>query len=149
MLRGMLVLPKNSSLNLLSRPLPDTTPSPGYLLANHPAIYKPPTPTHGPWLDPSNWSPPGPSPYPHTHQVPCHYDHAVFPTDMTYKMPVLDADVTVAMLSMNGRAQNSGSLRSVFKSDVGRKMFNVTKTVTITERQCTVSHFATLSLRQT
>ena len=147
MLRGVLILPKNSSLNLLSRPPHDAKPPPGCLLANHPAIYNPPL--HGSWLDPSNWTPPGPSPYPHTHQVPCHYDHAVFPTDMTYKMSVLDADVTVAMLSMNGRAQNSGSLRSVFKSDVGRKMFNATKSVTITERQCTVSRCATLSLRQT
>ena len=144
MLRGMLVLPKNSSLNLLSRPPHDAKPPPGCLLANHPAIYNPPL--HGSWLDPSNWTPTGLSPYPHTHQVPCQYDHD---TDMTYKMSVLEADVTVAMLSMNGRAQNSGSLRSVFKSDVGRKMFNATKSVTITERQCTVSRCATLSLRQT
>ena len=136
MFRGMLVLPKNSSLNLLSGPLHETKPPPGCLLANHPAIYKPPK--HGAWLDPSNWLPAGPSPYPHTHQVPCQHDQAVFPTDMTYKMSLIDADVTVSALSMNGRALNSGALRAIFNSKVGKKMFNITKSVTITDRQCTV-----------
>ena len=57
---------------------------------------------------------------------------------MTYKMSLIDADVTVSALSMNGRALNSGALRAIFNSKVGKKMFNVTKSVTITDRQCTV-----------
>ena len=136
----MLVLPKNSSLNLLSQPPLGSKPPPGCLLANHPAIYKPPP--HGAWLDPSNWMPTGPSPRPHIHQVPCQHDHVVFPTDMTYKMSVLDEDVTVSKLSMNGRALDSGSLRTVFQSDVGKRMFNVSKSVRITDRQCTVRRFS-------
>ena len=133
----MLVLPKNSSLDLLTQPPLEGKPPPGCLLAaNHPAVYKPPK--HRPWLDPSSWILAGPSPYPHTHQVPCMYDKVVFPTDMTYKMSLLDADVSVSSLTMNGKVLDSGSLRTIFKSDVGSKMFKVKKSVTISGRHCTV-----------
>ena len=136
--RGLLILPKNSSFSLLSGPPKDEIPPGGCLLTNRPAVYKPPR--HGAWLDPSNWIPiDQDSAKPHTHQVPCHHDSVVFPTDMAYKMSATDADIEVSKLLMNGKSFDSGGLRSVFKSDVGRKMFNVTKDIRVTGRQCMVS----------
>ena len=100
----MLVLPKNSSLRLMDQPPPSSLSEPGCLLSSStPARYRPPE--AGAWLDPGNWSPSSEvSPRPHSDQVPCLHDRAVFPPDMAYKVSITDTDVTVAGVSINNRA---------------------------------------------
>ena len=100
----MLVLPRNSSLRIIEHPPPQSLSEPGCLLsATTAARYRPPQ--AGAWLDPGNWSPRSEvSPRPHSDQVPCHHDRAIFPPDMTYKVSITDTDVTVAGVSINKRA---------------------------------------------
>ena len=102
----MLVLPKNSSLRIIDHPPPSSLSEPGCLLSsNSPARYRPPE--AGAWLDPSNWSPRSEvSPRPHSDQVPCHHDRAVFPPDMAFKVSITDTDVTVAGVNINKRTLN-------------------------------------------
>ena len=147
----MLVLPKNSSLRLMDQPPPSSLSEPGCLLSSStPARYRPPE--AGAWLDPGNWSPSSEvSPRPHSDQVPCLHDRAVFPPDMAYKVSITDTDVTVAGVSINKRALDgvrpiyfcSGhhflcqvGLRAMFRTKVGSLMFNVTRRVSVTGEQC-------------
>ena len=119
----MLVLPRNSSLQMLASPPLSARAEAGCLLsATRPARYKPPA--AGAWLDPANWrldadsEAEAESPVPHSERVPCQQDRAVFPEDMTYKVSVRDADVTVAGVSINGNALDEVGLRAVFRSQV-------------------------------
>ena len=145
-------MPKNSSLRLMDQPPPGSLSEPGCLLSSStPARYRPPE--AGAWLDPGNWSPSSEvSPRPHTDQVPCRHDRAVFPPDMTYKVSITDTDVTVAGISINKRALNGVKinrssimvhsyviqvgLRAMFRTKVGSLMFNVTRRVSVTGERC-------------
>ena len=100
----MLVLPKNSSLRITDQAPRSSSSEPGCLLSSSSLARYRPTEA-GAWLDPSNWSPGSEvSPRPHSDQVPCHHDRAVFPPDMAFKVSITDTDVTVAGVSINKRA---------------------------------------------
>ena len=132
----MLVMPKNSSLQLLSEPSLKTRSQPGCLMSSStPARYKPPA--AGAWLDPGNWRPVSDvTPLPHSDQVPCQHDTAVFPPDMTYKVSIRDHDINVARVSVNNKNLDTVQLRSMFLSQVGSRMFNVTRRVQVTNDHC-------------
>ena len=107
---------------LASPPLSARAEAGCLLSATRPARYKPPA--AGAWLDPANWrldadtEAEAESPVPHSERVPCQQDRAVFPEDMTYKVSVRDADVTVAGVSINGNSLDEVGLRAVFRSQV-------------------------------
>ena len=129
-------MPKNSSLQLISEPPVRSKSLPGCLLSSTtPAKYKPPE--AGSWLDPANWrSSTEVTAQPHSDQVPCQYDRVVFPPQMTYKVSIRDSDVRVAEVVINNKVMDSVGLRSVFRSEVGGRMFNVTRSVEVTRGHC-------------
>ena len=148
----MLVLPSSSSLIL--RDTPSTSPD-----CQSPAVYR--SPPYGEWYDPSNWTPRGPSPVPHTNQVecthqegvscpedgfpllqvPCRHDTAVFPAERSYKTAVSQEDVEVAVVNIDGRNMDSADVRAVATSYPGNKMFKTDKKITVTGQHCGVRPF--------
>ena len=54
-------------------------------------------------------------------------DRAVFPPDMTYKVSITEADITVAGVSLNNQVLDGVGLRAMFRTEVGARMFNVTR----------------------
>ena len=54
-------------------------------------------------------------------------DRAVFPPDMTYKVSITEADITVAGVSLNNQVLDGVGLRAMFRTKVGARMFNVTR----------------------
>ena len=132
----MLVMPIDSSLELMSKPPASSKTLPGCLLSStSPAKYKPQKP--GSWLDPGNWRPKTEvTALPHSDQVPCQYDRVVFPPQMTYKVSIRDSDIRVGEVVINNKVMDSVGLRSVFRSQVGGRMFNVTRTVEVSRSHC-------------
>ena len=99
------------------------------------ARYKPPA--AGAWYDPGNWSPSTKvSPLPHSDQVPCQHDRAVFPPGMTYKVSVEESEVTLSQVSINNKLLDSVATRAFLRTEVGRAMFNVTRRVRVTGDHC-------------
>ena len=127
---GMVVLGEASSLSLES---PASTSRQECLPPLTPVNFTSPPP--GAWLDPANWRD-GLTPRPHSEQVPCQHDRVVFPPDMTYLVSITESDVTVAQLSLAGRSLDNVGWRSIVRTEVGRRMFNVTREVSVTGSHC-------------
>ena len=127
---GMVVLGEASSLSLRS---PASTSRQECLPPLTPVNFTSPPP--GAWLDPANWRD-GLTPRPHSEQVPCQHDRVVFPQDMTYLVSITESDVTVAQLSLAGRSLDNVGWRSIVRTEVGRRMFNVTREVSVTGSHC-------------
>ena len=121
----MLVLGEGSSLSLTRTPRVPSRPDcqDSSLVA---AKYK--SPPHGVWLDPANWrSDLQASPQPHSEQVPCQHDLVVFPSDISYLVSLTETDVTVGQLRLAGRNLDGVGWRSLVRTEVGRRMFNVSR----------------------
>ena len=86
------------------------------------------SPPHGAWLDPANWRPEGSAwPEPHSEQVPCRHDLVVFPSNISYLVSLTETDVTVGQLRIAGRNLDGVGWRSLVRTEVGRRMFKVTR----------------------
>ena len=123
----MLVLGEGSSLSLTTSPRlpdrPDCVDSPQSEVA---ARYK--SPPHGAWLDPANWRPgQGASAEPHSEQVPCQHDTVVFPANISPLVSLTETDVTAGQLRLGGRNLDGVGWRSLVRTEVGRRMFNVSR----------------------
>ena len=121
---------------MLPEPSLSTRSEPGCMLSGvSEARYKPPT--AGAWYDPGNWSPATlMTPLPHSDQVPCQHDRAVFPPGMTYKVSVEESEVTVSQVRINNKELDSVATRAFLRTEVGRTMFNVTRRVRVSGDHC-------------
>ena len=134
----MLVLGEGSSLSLSpSQRLPDRpdcvdSPQSEVVQARK-ARYK--SPPHGAWLDPANWRPgQRASAEPHSEQVPCQHDTVVFPANISYLVSLTETDVTVGHLRLAGRDLDGVGWRSLVRTEVGRRMFNVSRELRLVGR---------------
>ena len=123
-----MVLGEGSSLSLTSRPRSPSRPD---CVSSSLAAAKYISPPPGAWLDPANWragSPsPSSSPRPHSEQVPCQHDTAVFPANISPLASLTQTDVTVGQLRLAGRSLDEVGWRSLVRTEVGRRMFNVSR----------------------
>ena len=129
---GMVVVGETGSLRLMSGPTSSSRPECGNSSVV-PATFSSARP--GAWLDPANWRA-RLSARPDSEQVPCQHDTVILPPNMAYRLALTQADVTVAGLILGGRRLDSVGWRSVLRTEVGRKMFNVTREVVVTGSHC-------------
>ncbi|XP_023327575.1 protein amnionless [Eurytemora carolleeae] len=133
---GELIFPSTASLTLLNKPPPTmhgkVKEECSMRLESAVYISRPP----GSWMDPSNWNSKYPTPIPHTQQVPCKHDTAVFPPNMTYKVSLHEQDVRIGGLIISNIQMSGVDWRATKDSRVGRKMFNFTKTLTVSGTYC-------------
>lgn len=90
------------------------------------------------WHDPVNWRVnEDPSPVPHLNQIPCRFDHVVFPSNAAYMVSISHHETHIGRLTIDQVGFDTTTFKAMTQTSPGSMMFRMNQSLLIHQDHCT------------
>ncbi|TRY75323.1 hypothetical protein TCAL_00740 [Tigriopus californicus] len=90
------------------------------------------------WHDPANWREnEDPTPVPHLNQIPCRFDHVIFPSDAAYLVSISHHETHIGRLTIDQVGYDTTTFKAMATNPPGSMMFRGNQSLLVHQDHCT------------